>query len=696
MMTKMMRKPSLEAIGLGNVLGIFERGALPIRADELVDRMFGKKSERGSFVVSGAGGIVGAGKCVQMSSRLLPHGVPVVGIDLAGAPDGLGAKVDGMIRSFGRDKAHDVMSNIVRITYDGKRLPAHLGHFKPRMLLEAIPEILPLKRAHFDMFRAAYPGIEIRSVTSGFPSAELGVGIAHPAFPHEINKIWECVEGPEAPFAKLAWALGMIPLPVADQWSFVLDVLFCGLTKAAARYNETSNMPAWKVDKHVRRLLGPNPLRAHDAIGPKGACFLTWTCLHHLAEKYGAVFAPPANLAERKDSGETWFPPNHFRPIVDWTLSGAELADLEAQIVGPVIQMASIMIAEKRASLSDMNAVGELCAQFRRGIVAVIRGLGHDKAVALVERFHALQPECKAGFERGAFEAMGSPEWQQLYVNAEHNGKVGVISVSREAYNWDVDAELNRAIDWLKVEGIERVIVSSDFHLSTQMVGADILDFAPGLKDEAAGAKVAESWTRTARRLHTDFETSVAFVNGKRLLGGCLELMTHCHFLVATPEVSLGFPEVTLPVVPGMEGCHWPFRKAKQADWPKIASLLVTGKPVAAAEAVGWLVDFAGPTEEALKVAYKLASGGCGIERRPVAEGKLDKISSVAVPELAQNAPASVAAARRAIWDAVLASCGATAGEALSLQARVAAGFMAGPLCNKGKVGAEIGKALKA
>jgi enoyl-CoA hydratase/carnithine racemase len=695
MMTKMMRKSSLEAIGLGNVLSIFERGAMPIRAEELVDELFGKSGQRGSFVVSGAGGIVGAGKCVQMSSRLLPYGVPVIGIDLAGAPDGLGAKVDGLMKSFGRDKAHDIMSNIVRITYDGKRLPSHLGHFKPRMLLEAVPEILPLKRAHFDMFRAAYPGIEIRSVTSGFPSSELGVGIAHPAFPHEINKIWEVVEGPNAAFSKLVWALGMIPLPVSDHWSFVLDVLFCGLTKAAARYSETSNMPAWKIDKHVRKLLGPNPLRAHDSIGIKGASFLTWSCLHHLAEKYGALFAPPANLAERKDSGETWFPQNHLRPIVDWNLTEAELADLEAQIVGPVIQMTSIMLAEKRASLSNMNAVGELCAQFRRGIVAVIRGLGTEKAVNLVERFHKLQPEASAGFERGALEDMGSPEWQQLYVNAEHNGKIGVIAISREAYNWDVDQELNRAIDWLKAEGIKQVILAPDFHLSTQMVGADILDFAPGLKDEAAGAKVSESWSKTARRLHTDFDVSVGFVNGKRCLGGCLELMAHCHYLVATAEVSLGFPEVTLPVVPGMEGCHWPFRKAAPSDWPKIASLLVTGKPVDAGGAVGWLVDFAGPVEEALKVAYRLASGGGGIERRAVCETKLEKIASLAVPELDQQAPQSVVAARRAIWDAVLKSCGCTLGEALTVQSKVSAAFMASPICNKGKVGAEVGKALK-
>jgi enoyl-CoA hydratase/carnithine racemase len=694
-MTKLMRPSSLDAIGLGNVLGIFERGALPISPDEIIDEVFGPRSQRGSLVVSGAGGIVGAGKCLQLSARLLPYGVPIVGLDLAGAPDGLGAKVDGLVRTFGRDKAHDIMSNVVRITYDGKRLPSHLGHFKPRMLLEAIPEILALKRAHFDMFRAAYPGIEIRSVTSGFPSSELGVGIAHPAFPHEINKVWEVVEGPSATFAQLAWALGMIPVPVSDHWSFVLDVLFCGLTKAAARYSEISNMPAWKVDKHVRKLLGPNPLRAHDFIGSKASAFLTWSCLHHLADKYGALFTPPASLEARKDSGATWFPHDHFRPIVDWSLGEAELADLEAQIVGPVIQMTCIMLAERRASLSNINAMGELCAQFRRGVIAVIRSLGVEKAVRLVERFHELQPGAEAGWTRGALETMGSPDWQQLYVNAEHNGKVGVIAISREAYNWDVDQELNRAIDWLKAEGIRQVILAPDFHLSTQMVGADILDFAAGLKDQAAGAQVSERWSATARRLHTDFEVSVGFVNGKRCLGGCLELMLHCHYLVATGAVSLGFPEVTLPVVPGMEGCHWPFRKADAADWPKIASLLLTGKPVEASSAVGWLVDFAGPIEEALKVAYKLASGAGGIQRRGVCETKLEQIASLAAPELDQPAPQGLVEARQAIWNAVQKSCACTLGEALVVQSKISGSFMAGPLCNQGKIGTEIGKALK-
>jgi len=181
-------------MGLGGVLDIFANGRLPVTAAELVDRVFGEAPDRGSLVVSGANGIVGAGKVMQLGSRLEPFGVKVVGLDFPGAPDGIGQQYPGLVRAFGRDGASRIMSNIVRLTYDGKTLPSELRGLKPRFLLEAIPEVLDIKKAHYKMFRDEFPDIEIRSVTSGFPARELGVGVAHPAFPHEFNKMWEIVE----------------------------------------------------------------------------------------------------------------------------------------------------------------------------------------------------------------------------------------------------------------------------------------------------------------------------------------------------------------------------------------------------------------------------------------------------------------------------------------------------------------------
>lgn len=691
---KSMRQSTLETLGLGSVLEIFKHGQLPVDASSLVDQVFGKSRHRGALVISGASGIVGAGKTMQLGSRLLPFGIPLVGLDLPGAPDSIGVQYQGLKSAFGQKHADEIMANIIRLNYNGRQLPSELKQYQPRFLLEAIPEILDIKKAHYQVFRETFPEIEIRSVTSGFPSSELGVGIAHPAFPHQINKIWEIVESKPSPITHLFWAIGLIPVPVGDYWSFVLDVLFCGLTLAGLRYHRASNMPFWKIDKYIRRMLGPNPFRAHDAIGAKGANFLTWSCLHHLGEKYGALFIPTPELERRKDNGQNWYPPNHFRPLVNWVLEESEENEMKSWIMGPIIQMTSLMLHENRAHLSHINAIGELCAQFRRGIIATIRHLGDDTAIKIVEDYHRLYPDAIGNcWYPDVFEQMYKPEWQQIYVNAEHDGKVGIITISRESYNSDVDNELNRAVDWLKAEGIDRVILTGDFHLSTQMIGADMSEFFPALRDIDKGLEISRSWSKTARRFNDEFLTSVGFLIGKRCLGGFLELLMHCHYLVSTEECVFGMPEVTLPVIPGMEGCHWPFRKTKSENWTKMLHILLSGKSVKASDAVGWLIDFAGSTRESLQEVWKIVTDGDhGLAKRSVEKEALkEEFSEVNLP---YSGSPLTEAARTAILDCIKASCRTSLSEALVVQAKHSANFMSSNYCQAGRIGTESVKIM--
>lgn len=687
-MIKSMRQSTLQTLGLGTVLDIFQKGQMPVNTEMLIDRVFGPPGNRGSLVISGANGIVGAGKTMQLCSRLEPFGVPVVALDFPGSPDGLGKQYPGLVDAFGSANAQKIMANIIRLNYDGRSLPKELKDLQPKFLLEAIPEILDVKKAHYKLFRESFPGIEIRSVTSGFPSSELGVGIAHPAFPHEINKVWEIVEPEPSDITKLLWSLGMIPVPVSDHWSFVLDVLFCGITLAGLRYNEASNMPYWKVDKYIRKIVGANPFRAHDVIGAKGASFLTWSCLHHLSNTYGELFTPTSDLTERKDSGQNWYPPDHFRPIVNWKLDESESDELSNRILGPLFQMTSLLLHEKRGHLSHINAIGEVCAQFRSGILATIRQLGAEATIKKVEAYHHFHPEAASNaWHPEVFNEISKPDWQQLYVNAEHDGKVGVITIGRESYNHDVDSELNRAIDWLKAEKIQNVILSGDFHLATQMVGADTSDFFPALDNAAEGERIAANWSLTARRLYHEFKVSVGYINGKRCMGGFLELMMHCHYLVTTDDVKLGMPEVTLPVVPGMEGCHWPFRKAKAENWPLLLNLLLTGKQLKAKDTKGWICDFTGTADESLKMAWKLASGEeSALQKRVVNEKAFSGIpTDMKLPD-ADNK--ELEAARKAIINTIQDSCGVSLSEALAVQSKHSANFMTSKLCKSGIIGA--------
>jgi enoyl-CoA hydratase/carnithine racemase/3-hydroxyacyl-CoA dehydrogenase len=694
-MIKSLRKSTLQTLGLGPVLDIFRNGKLPAEAGDLVDRVFGGPADRGSLVISGANGIVGAGKMMQLTAKLEPFGVRSISLARPSTADGIGPHYPGLLAAVGKDRADRVMGNIVRMTYDGTKLPADLKRWRPCFLLEAIPEVMELKKAHYRLFREAFPGIEIRSVTSGFPSSELGVGVAHPAFPHESNKIWEVVEKETSSITLLLWALGLVPIPVSDDWSFVLDVLFCGLTLAGLRCHRGTNMPFWKIDKYVRKLAGPNPFRAHDVIGAKGADFLTWTCLHHLAQKYGALFASTPELDERRVTGQNWYPLNHFRPLVNWPLDEAAEDEFTTWILGPLFQMTSLLLHERRAHLSHINAVGELCAQFRRGVLAMVRDMGAEAAIKRVESYHRLHPQAaRSCWHPAAFEQLNEPEWQQLYVNAEHDGSVGVITLGRETYSNDVDAELNRAIDWLKAQGIDRVILTCDFHMATQMVGADVSNFFPALESAEAGRRLAAAWSATARRLYHEFRVSVGFIPGKRCLGGSLELLMHCHYVVAVEQAQLGMPEVTLPVVPGMEGCHWPFRRARQADWPRLVQVLLTGTPVKAEDAVGWLIDHAGPMQDAIQTVWRLASGqSAGLPKRELRECALEEVQADVGLSVSDN-PATEAA-RKAIMDTVRRSCSAPLSEALEIQARHCAEFLAGPFCKQGSIGAEHGRTMR-
>lgn len=688
---KKMRQDTLETLGLGTVLEIFENGKKPIQASEYVDKVFGPPNNRGALVISGANGIVGAGKMMQFGVRLQEYGVPIIGLDFPGAADGLSQQYDGLQASFGNEQSHLVMRNIIRMNYDGKSLPSALKQYNPKFLLEAIPEILEIKKAHYEVFRNEFPDIQIRSVTSGFPESELGVGIAHPAFPHQINKVWEIVEDETSDITKMLWALGMIPMPVSDNWSFVLDVLFCGITSAASRYHEMTNMPFWKIDKYIRKYFGPNPFRAHDVIGAKGANFLTWSCLDHLCKYYGDVYKPTDVLNAKKDSGQNWYPLNHLRPMINWQLENGDIKLFETMILGPIIQMTSLLLHENRSHLSHINMLGEICAQFRSGVITTVRNLGTDKAIGIVNQYHKQHPEAKnAAWHPNTIKDLSSHEWTQVYVNAEHNDEVGVITISRESYNWDVNNELNSAIDWLKNQKINNIILTSDFHLTTQLVGADTSDFYPALSDKNEGSRISSQWSKTARRLHNEFENSVGYITGKRCLGGMLELFMHCQFVVANENTQLGAPEVNLPVVPGMEMCHWIFRKTNKNNWEKLFNLMLSGRFQKASETTGWLVDYAGNEEDSLKTAYSLAKGESNQKKRELNKAPLNITNDFYKVQKTENP--LVNQAKDAIYNCIIQSCSANLDDALEIQSQHSADFMVSKLCNKGVIGQDYQK----
>ena len=179
------------------------------------------------------------------------------------------------------------------------------------------------------------------------------------------------------------------------------------------------------------------------------------------------------------------------------------------------------------------------------------------------------------------------------------------------------------------------------------------------------------------------------------LTPGVLELLLHCDYLVSVDDATMAFPEVTLPVVPGMEGCHWPFRKTDVAGWSKLFEILLNGSPVKANDAVGWLIDYSAPLENALKKAWLLATGGeHGIDRRTLNASALTGVAD-ALDAAAIDAAPSKDTARKAIVDTVVAACESSLVDALEVQSTHSAGFMASDACREGSIGAAYTKMMK-
>jgi hypothetical protein len=126
-----LRRPTLDTLGLGSVLEIFRAGRLPISAEQAVEAVFGPAGDRGALVISGANGIVGAGKTMQLGLATgCRSGSPSSALDLPGAPDGIGRQVPGLVKAFGREEADRILSGVVRMTYDGSSLPPRLASFR--------------------------------------------------------------------------------------------------------------------------------------------------------------------------------------------------------------------------------------------------------------------------------------------------------------------------------------------------------------------------------------------------------------------------------------------------------------------------------------------------------------------------------------------------------------------------------------
>ena len=174
-----------------------------------------------------------------------------------------------------------------------------------------------------------------------------------------------------------------------------------------------------------------------------------------------------------------------------------------------------------------------------------------------------------------------------------------------------VDA-MERALERIGAEREELTGVVLTSAKSTFFAGGDLnelIAIGPGEAERADS--LVRAVKSQLRRLETCGLPVVAAVNGTALGGGLeLALAAHRRIVLADPKLRLGFPEVTLGLLPGGGGVVRSVRLLGLV--PALTGLLLEGRAVAAAKALELgLVDELAEDPEALIAAAKawIASG---------------------------------------------------------------------------------------
>jgi enoyl-CoA hydratase len=214
----------------------------------------------------------------------------------------------------------------------------------------------------------------------------------------------------------------------------------------------------------------------------------------------------------------------------------------------------------------------------------------------------------------------------------EVRGSVGVIKINRpkalNALNSATLDDLLAAVNELDAHGEVRVVIVTGEGNKAFVAGADIAEMRP--MNPVQGLAFSQKGHVAISALEKLNKPVIAAVNGYAL-GGGFEVALACDIIYASEKARLGFPEVTLGILPGFGGTQ---RTAKLVGLAKAKELILTGKVITAQEAYEMgLLNKVLPDDQLMAAvedlaAKMLAAGPIGIR---LAKGCINKSLSLEI-----------------------------------------------------------------
>ncbi|WP_298273221.1 enoyl-CoA hydratase-related protein [Geobacter sp.] len=189
---------------------------------------------------------------------------------------------------------------------------------------------------------------------------------------------------------------------------------------------------------------------------------------------------------------------------------------------------------------------------------------------------------------------------------------VATLTVNRpqalNALNGEVLTELASALYQLEYDPAVKAIVLTGAGEKAFVAGADIKEMAE--MNSYEGHQFALKGQHVMMAMEKMKTPVIAAVNGFAL-GGGLELALGCDFIYASEKAKLGFPEVTLGIMPGFGGTQ---NLARLIGKNRANELIFTGRMVTADKALAWgIVNEVFAPEELLPKARETAAAIAGV-----------------------------------------------------------------------------------
>ncbi len=210
-------------------------------------------------------------------------------------------------------------------------------------------------------------------------------------------------------------------------------------------------------------------------------------------------------------------------------------------------------------------------------------------------------------------------EYKNLLI--ERTDGVALLTINSprtmNALNSEMLGELECALYELNLDDGVRAVVLTGAGEKAFVAGADIKEMSTMNAHE--GHRFGLKGQRVMMLIEKMTKPVIAAVNGYAL-GGGLELALACDFIYASAKAKVGFPEVTLGIMPGFGGTQ---NLARLIGANKANELIFTGKMLTADKALAWgIVNEVYAPEELFPKAMETASTIAGVGTLGVAYAK--------------------------------------------------------------------------